>query len=560
MALFPGRTVHFIKIVASVLTCCVGVLGLYTSSLCASASTQATVDLSDPEKQELVRQAVAHYEQKEMSKAKEGLEQAQAVFPENYAVPYYLGLIYLEQGNRAGAIAQWQRYVKMNPHSENAQNIRKNITLLLREQARDFAKQAMAQEAAVPGGPADDNTIAVTSFSNLGSDNLGPLGKGMAAMLISDLSQVPDLQVVDRIKLNALLEEMKLGASGLVDSKTAPRVGKLLRAKHVTSGSLADLEKERLIIASAVVDADQKSSIGAQEAKGELKEFYDMEKQIACQIIEDLGRDCATVPAGFNKIHTRSMPALVSYSWGLHYFDEENYDEAREMFQKALEEDPQFDLAEEALLATPTAAMVSMETSQIVASASSSGPPSSVAGTAVVGASSTGSTVATAGVVGTVGVTPTTAIVAGVAALGGGVALAGGGGGGGGGSNGPPNQPTDLANLTGDWRGPWTDATGASGEATLSLTQSGSSINGTVSVTGDDCLSAGNVTGNVSGNRANLSIRSGGETVTLNGTYDNSAKTLNGTWDYTASASPSCAGGTGSFSTTLTTGGADINW
>ena len=546
---FLSRKPHLLRFIAGVLICSTAGFFYYTTGLCAPAATQTAPELSAHEKEKLVQQAVAHYEQKEMAKAQEGLESAQTAFPENYAVPYYLGLIYLEQGNRAGAIAQWQRYVKMDPQSENALTIRKNITLLLREQAREDAQQAVAQEAALPGGPADDKSIAVTSFRNLGSENLGPLGKGMAAMLISDLSQVPDLQVVDRIKLHALLEEMKLGTSGLVDSKTAPRVGKLLRAKHLTAGSLADLKKERMIIASAVVDADRKASIGAQEAKGELKQFYDLEKEIACQIIEDLGKSCDAAPAGFHKIHTQSMPALVAYSWGLNYFDEENYDEARESFQKALEEDPQFELAAAALLATPTAAMISMDTSQMVSTASSNGPSSAVAGS-----STAGSSVAATGTSGTVGFPPMTAIVGGVAVVGGGLALAGGGGGGGG-----SPEPTPNADLTGEWHGPWTDSEGTSGEALFSLTQTGNAVSGTVSVTGDDCLTTGTVSGTVSGNSANLSVQSGAETVTLDGTYDNAAKTLTGRWNYTASSSVDCAGDTGDYLATLT-GGANIDW
>ncbi len=549
---FLGRKPHLLRFIAGVLICSTAGFFYYTTGLCAPAATQTAPELSAHEKEKLVQQAVAHYEQKEMAKAQEGLESAQTAFPENYAVPYYLGLIYLEQGDRAGAIAQWQRYVKMDPQSENALTIRKNITLLLREQAREDAQQAVAQEAALPGGPADDKSIAVTSFRNLGSENLGPLGKGMAAMLISDLSQVPDLQVVDRIKLHALLEEMKLGTSGLVDSKTAPRVGKLLRAKHLTAGSLADLKKERMIIASAVVDADRKASIGAQEAKGELKQFYDLEKEIACQIIEDLGKSCDAAPAGFHKIHTQSMPALVAYSWGLNYFDEENYDEARESFQKALEEDPQFELAAAALLATPTAAMISMDTSQMVSTASSNGPSSAVAGSAVAGSSTAGSSVAATGTSGsTVGFPPMTAIVGGVAVVGGGLALAGGGGGGGG------SEPPSNANLTGEWRGSWTDATGT-GEASFSLTQTGDAVSGTVSVTGDDCLTTGNVSGTVSGNTVNLSIQSDAEIVSLNGTYDDSAKTLAGRWNYTASSSE-CAGDTGDYLATLT-GSANVDW
>lgn len=558
MAGLLSRRPYLYRIAAVALICCMSTFIYSTTGLCAPTPTKATAILSATEKEQLVQQAVADYEKGEKDKARENLETAKTVFPENYAVPYYLALIYLEQGNRKGAIAQWQKYLKMAPQSENALNIRKNVTLLLRDEAKAFAKQAVAREAKWVDGRVNDKTIAVTTFSNLGSEKLGPLGKGMASMLITDLSKVPDLQVVDRIQLHALLEEMKLGASGLVDMNTAPKVGKLLKAKHVTSGSLADFEKGSMMIASAVVDTDRSTSIGAQEAQGVIKQFYDLEKQIACQIIEDLGKDCDTVPAGFNKIHTKSLPALVWYSWGLEYFDEESYDDAREMFQKAIEEDPQFDLAAFALLATPTSTMASMGTSQMISGASAGGPSSAVAGTAVVGTSSgTGSAIAVTSASGGVGFPPVTAIVVGVAAVGGGVALAGGGGGGGG--DGPTTQPAATTDLTGDWSGTWVDAAGASGAATFSLTQTGNAVSGAVSITGDDCLTAGDISGNVSGNTANLTIRSGAETVALNASSDNTAKTMTGTWNYTAS-SAGCAGETGNFSSALTTGGADISF
>ncbi len=242
----------------------------------------------------------------------------------------------------------------MDPKSEDSMKIRKYLTLLIREEAVEYAKQAVANEADLLRGPVADNTVAVTTFNNLGSENLGPLGKGMAAMLIHDLAQVPDLQVVERIKLQTLLKEMNLGTSGLVDQKIVPKVGKLLKAKHVTTGNLVDLEKENLQIASALFDTEQIESISTQEAQGAMKRFYDLEKEIACSIIEDLGRDCSKMPGAFGKIHTKSLAALTSFSVGLDYLDQEKYDEAREEFQKALDEDPKFDLAKEALVFTPS--------------------------------------------------------------------------------------------------------------------------------------------------------------------------------------------------------------
>lgn len=558
MAGFVHRRGHLFKVLTAVLICSMGGLLFHSVGFSASVSSENPEVLTALEKQELVEQSVAQFEQGDRDKAQQGLERASRVFPENFAVPYYLGLIYLEQGRRAEAIAQWQQYVEMDPQSENAFKIRKMLTMLLREEARESAKQAVAAEATITSGQADDQTIAVTTFKNLGSNQLGPLGKGMAAMLISDLSQVPDLQVVDRIRLQALLEEMALGTSGLVDKQTAPQVGRLLKAKHVTTGSLTDLESINMMIASVVMDTDQQTSIGSQQAEGGLAQFYDLEKKIACQIIEDIGRDCRTVPAGFKKIHTRSMPALVAYSRGLDDFDQEKYVEARAMFQKSLEEDPQFELAEDALMATPTVAILSMNTSELVTGAASSGLPSPAAGTAVVGTTTTTGIAVAVPVAGaTVGVAPTTALIAGVAVLGGGAALAGAGGGGGGGGS-DIIQPA-ATELDGGWTGTWTDDTGgASGNVTLDLNQSGSAVSGTVSAPNEFCMTNGNVSGTRSGNNFDLTVQSGTETIEVSGTIDEIAMTMSGTYYYSASQQ-GCLGDTGRFSMSLT-GGADITW
>lgn len=557
-----NRIPHPFKAFVGVLIFCIVALGLCPAGFSAPASTEKSAELSAREKQDLVQQGVEQYKQGNRDQAQKNLEMARTVFPENYAVPYYLGLIYLEQGKRSAAIAQWRQYVEMDPESENASRIRKNLTLLLREEAQDSAREAVANEAALTSSPAAGDTVAISAFNNLGSENIKPLGKGMAALLIHDLSQVPDLQVVERIRLQALLKEMNLGTSGLVSAETAPRVGKLLKAKHVTAGSLADLEQESLQIASAVVDADQMASIGTQEAQGRLKQFYDLEKQIACQIIEDLGKNCDEVPAEFSRIHTRSMPALVSYSWGLNYFDEEKFDEARTMFRKALDEDPQFDLAAAALLATPTTAMMSMSRAQMISSASSSGPSSVVAGTAVATTSPAITVPAASVATGTVGFPATTAIIGGAALVGGGVALAGGGGGGGGSAPPPSPTPTPLS-LTGDWEGNWINTTTSEqGDAVLSLTQTGTnSFIGTFEIPGgDECLPTGNISGTFSDPQVNMTITSGSEVVESSGTLNASGTSITGTWDYTASASEDCLGDTGTFSATLTTGSVRIHW
>ena len=108
------------------------------------------------------------------------------------------------------------------------------------EKERHWARQALAQEAALDAARMPDNSISVLYFSNsTGKPDLDALQKGLAYMLATDLSTIKGLLVVERVKLQALVEEMDLGVSGLVEADSAPRVGRLLGARFLVSGDLS---------------------------------------------------------------------------------------------------------------------------------------------------------------------------------------------------------------------------------------------------------------------------------------------------------------------------------
>src|SRR5688500_17930937 len=80
-------------------------------------------------------------------------------------------------------------------------------------------------------------SVAVPYFdNNTGQAQLDPLAKGLADMLISDLSQVASLRIVERQKLNQVLAELKLSRSKFIDPKTAQKLGKGLAAQYILSG------------------------------------------------------------------------------------------------------------------------------------------------------------------------------------------------------------------------------------------------------------------------------------------------------------------------------------
>ncbi len=486
----------------------------------------------------LVKKGIDQYNAGRLDRALETFQQAEKIFGESLAVPYYRGLIYLKKGDREKAVVQWRRYVAMAPQDEKTLDMRKQITLLLQRAAKAYARDAVARQKELLGRPVVEDTVAVAAFKNLGSDTLAPLGKGMAAMVIADLSQFEELKVVEREKLQALLAEMKLGTSGLVNEKNAPKVGKLLQAKYVTSGSLADPQAETLLIASVLFDAGRNATAGTRGADGELAKFYELEKEIACGIAVDLGQNCARAPEAFNTIHTKNIAALEAYSYGLDYADEEKYDEARAMFQKAVEEDPQFDLARAALLATPPAAMLLLTESQMISSASAGAPSAAAASTTA--AVSVGS--------GGVGIGTTVAVAGGVVVAGGAAAMVAGG------SDDNGNDTPEM-DLNGRWQGVWSDPAGDSGSFTLQLFQEGQSVGGEAVVDGTDCISTAGVDGSCIDSRMTLNLTSASAEATLNAQTTSDSE-MRGDITFTSGA---CAGSAIQVSAQKT-GGAIVEW
>ena len=90
---------------------------------------------------------------------------------------------------------------------------------------------------AIEAAPEPAVTIAIAYFdNNTGDSSLDPLRKGLADMLITDLSQVPDFAVVERSRLEDVLKELKLSESRFVDPKTAQKLGKGLAAQYIMTG------------------------------------------------------------------------------------------------------------------------------------------------------------------------------------------------------------------------------------------------------------------------------------------------------------------------------------
>ena len=106
----------------------------------------------------------------------------------------------------------------------------------------------------------------------------------------------------------------------------------------------------------------------------------------------------------------------------------------------------------------------------------------------------------------------------------------------------PSATPTGLGALTGTWKGTWTNETptAAVGTFTLTWVQQGSLVVGALGVTGSNCISAGNVTGNVDGTKISFGAVEGNKLITyvgtvtgnqMSGTYSSDCGPSKGTWN-----------------------------
>lgn len=269
--------------------------------------------------------------------------------------------------NLEGAMAAWRQYVALAPsYLPRTREVRGYLTLLQRESARRFASQAVATEKAADLRKTDRLHVALLPFRSKDDSpqaRAKPFNRAIQAMVATDLAQVPALTVLERSKMDFLLRELQLAETGLVDPASAARAGRMLGAGSLVAGLVFNEDTSydpyqnnyytgRYTITTAVSDVEQGKVIGTQEATGRQYNYFELEKRIVRGILDTLG--IKDIPPSVDKIHTRNWDAYARFTQGLRLLEEEKFEEARKAFYSALNFDPDFTMAEEAYLDTPS--------------------------------------------------------------------------------------------------------------------------------------------------------------------------------------------------------------
>ncbi len=220
-----------------------------------------------------------------------------------------------------------------------------------RRAAEKAARAAIANERSLDVTTLAPHSLGIPPFEVHATDtSLAALGYGLADLLTTDLARSGRLQVVDRLRLDAVLREIHLVESGRVDPATAPRVGMLVQARRLVLGSLTETPGGGLAIDAQVADVTSGEVRQAVSASAPLADILRAEKELALRLFDQLEVTLTPAERGLvEQVPTKNVTALLAYSRGVRYEAEGRFGEAREAYQRAVQLDPAFRGAQERL-------------------------------------------------------------------------------------------------------------------------------------------------------------------------------------------------------------------
>ncbi len=317
----------------------------------------------------MARLGIAYYNDKQYARARDVLLSSLALRRPNYAARVYLGLSYEELGQFDSARVAYTAAASEARQEAQRRAIRNRLELLTRKELQFAARAAVAREAELSARPPEPNLVAVFPFQFLGpTDSLRPLARGLTHLMVTDLGKLGQLRLLERERVQALADELKLAEAGRTDPATGARGGRLLRAGRVVQGALQEVAASgNLRMDAEIVDATDATIKASGTGTNRLQQFFALEKAVLFQLLDRLG--IPLTPAerrALTERPTADLQAFLAFSRGLEAEDRGDFEAAAANYQAALVRDPNFRAARDksasvsqtqAALATPATAL-----------------------------------------------------------------------------------------------------------------------------------------------------------------------------------------------------------
>lgn len=208
-------------------------------------------------------------------------------------------------------------------------------------------RAALSIEARIDPAAFPAASVGVLPLRVAASDStLAPLGYGLAELIMTDLARSRQIVVVDRLRIQALLRELRLVATGVTDPAGGPRLGRILGARHLMLGSLAQEDVARFRVDANLARTEDASVSAIVTGAASLDDIFDAQKGLVFRTFEALGVTLTPAErAAIEQRPTRNLAALLAFSRGVQDEAELRLPEARREYYEALRLDRAFRLA-----------------------------------------------------------------------------------------------------------------------------------------------------------------------------------------------------------------------
>src|SRR5260370_37911519 len=105
-------------------------------------------------------------------------------------------------------------------------------------------------------------------------------------MLISELAANPAARVVEREQIEKLLAEQHLGAAGKVTPETAAKIGKLVGARYVITGSFIYFYGD-FRLDTRIINVETSEIVKVESDRMQREHLFDLIKKAASRLMKD---------------------------------------------------------------------------------------------------------------------------------------------------------------------------------------------------------------------------------------------------------------------------------
>ena len=265
---------------------------------------------------------------------------------------FYLGMSLEGLGRDDEAIDVYSKYPSVDVFDNYRRVFVGRLDWLVRKKISREIQSALNNEAQLNLADFPEKSVAVLYFLSLSDDpQWQPLQKGLAELIITDLSQIEELKVIERLRLNSLMEELNLSVTGLMDENTSPRVGKLLGTRSMIKGSYLVMPDTKMTLDAGIYQLDRVTYPKSASLEGNLSRLFQMEKNLVLRILDHFKINLTPQQrARLLKIPTENMMAFMNYCKGLDAMDRNDLLEAQRFFRQAVTFDPNFQLAQDRIM------------------------------------------------------------------------------------------------------------------------------------------------------------------------------------------------------------------